>query len=116
MGLGRRYHLVLFSVDQITKLLPKEEEYGLKSQIRRAAVSIPSNISEGCSRTSQKEFKHYLEISPGSAFEIETDLILAQKLTLISASELSKLFDALHILQRRINALISKVKYIEQHN
>ena len=94
---------------KVARLLPKEEEYGLKSQIRRAAVSIPSNIAEGCSRSSQKEFKHYLEISLGSAFEVETDFILAQRLTMISEKDISSFLEAIHLLQRRINSLLIKV-------
>lgn len=101
---------LVIKIYKIVKLLPKEEEYGLKSQIKRAAVSIPSNIAEGCSRTSQKEFKHYLEISLGSAFEVETNIILAQRLSMISESDLSATLEVLQILQRRINALIIKVK------
>ena len=97
-------------VYKTTEQFPKEEEYGLKRQLKRAAVSIPSNIAEGCSRGSQKEFKHYLEISLGSAFEVETDIILAHRFSMISKSEMSTLLEALHIEQRRINALIVKVK------
>ena len=93
-----------------TKQFPREEEYGLKIQLRRAVVSIPSNIAEGCSRGSQKEFKHYLEISLGSAFEVETDIILAHRLSMISETELSQLLESLHVQQRRISALIVKVK------
>ena len=98
------------SVYKMTKQFPREEEFGLKSQLRRASVSVPSNIAEGCSRGSQKEFKHYLEISLGSSFEIETDIILSQHLSFISENESSILLDTLHILQRRINALLVKVK------
>ena len=97
-------------VYKMTKRFPKEEEYGLKSQLRRASVSIPSNIAEGCSRASQKEFKHYLEISLGSAFEVETDILLAQRLCIIHEKDQSAFIEALHIQQRRINALIIKVK------
>ena len=64
---------------EITKQFPKEELYGLKSQITRAVVSIPSNIAEGCSRSSEKDFCRFLEISLGSAFEVETDLVIAEK-------------------------------------
>jgi four helix bundle protein len=64
-------------VYEIVKQLPKEELYGLRSQITRAVVSIPSNIAEGCSRGSEKDFKRFLEISLGSAFELETGLVLA---------------------------------------
>lgn len=95
---------------QITKNLPKEEEYGLKSQIRRECVSIPSNISDGCSRSSQKEFKHYLEISLGSSFEVETDLILAERLEMISKVEIASFLQELQSEQRQINSLVSKIK------
>jgi four helix bundle protein len=59
---------------------PKEERYGLTSQIRPAAVSIPANIAEGAGRRSQKEFAHFLSNSQGSASELETELIIANKL------------------------------------
>jgi four helix bundle protein len=96
-------------VYKVVQLLPKEEEYGLKSQLRRAAVSIPSNIAEGCSRSSQKEFKRFLEFSLGSSFEVETDIVVAERLAMISALQHAPLVDNLHILQRRINALMNKV-------
>lgn len=98
---------------KILKQFPREEEYGMKSQIRKAAVSIPSNIAEGCSRSSQKEFKHYLEISLGSAFEVENDFILAQRLEMISEKELNGFLEKLHIEQKQINALVTKVNNIK---
>jgi four helix bundle protein len=63
----------------LTKSFPKEELYGLSSQLRRAAVSVPSNIAEGC-RGSNKELKQYINIAMGSSFEIETQLMIAQNL------------------------------------
>ena len=95
---------------RIIKQLPKEEEYGLKSQVRRAAISIPSNIAEGCSRSSEREFKHYLEISLGSSFEIETNFILAHRLSLIPQKDLLQFIEELHKEQRQINALVTKIK------
>ncbi len=62
---------------QITRDFPSEERYSLTSQMNRCAISIPSNIAEGCGRTSKKEFSHFLSISLGSAFELETQIILA---------------------------------------
>jgi four helix bundle protein len=58
--------------------LPKEEKYGLSGQITRAAVSIPSNIAEGSSRSSMKEYNRFLEISLGSSFELETQILIAE--------------------------------------
>ena len=88
--------------------LPSSENFGLKSQISRAVVSIPANIAEGCAKDSQKEFVRYLQISLGSAFELETHLIICSDLNFL---ELDKDFmEEIHILQKRINALINYSK------
>ena len=101
-------------VYRIAGQLPREEEYGLKSQLKRAAISIPSNIAEGCSRHSQKDFNRFLEFSLGSAFEIETQFIVAQRLEMIAGEDFQKFIPVLHVEQRKINALITKVKSISQ--
>jgi len=63
---------------QLTASFPKEEKFGISSQITRAGVSIPSNIAEGSSRNSEKDYSRFLEISLGSSFEIETQLLIAE--------------------------------------
>ncbi len=68
----------------IVRQLPREETYGLRSQMTRAAVSIPSNIAEGSSRTSENEYRHFLEIALGSCFELDTQLIVAISMGLIT--------------------------------
>lgn len=75
------------AVYKTTRTFPKEEVYGLTSQIRRAVVSIPSNIAEGAARASAKEFMQFLLIARGSAAELETQLLLAGKLGYLSASD-----------------------------
>ena len=65
---------------ELTKTFPKEEMYGIISQIRRSAISIPSNIAEGNSRTSDKDKNRFIEIALGSCFEMETQLLISQKL------------------------------------
>ena len=65
------------AVYTVVRQLPREETYGLRSQMTRAAVSVPSNIAEGSSRTSEKEYRHFLEIALGSCFELDTQLIVA---------------------------------------
>jgi four helix bundle protein len=94
----------------LSGLLPEEEKFGLKSQIRRASVSVPSNIAEGCSRNSDIEYKRFLEIAMGSAFEMETQFIIIKELNLISEERLSVVFDMLDKEERSINNLINKIK------
>jgi len=89
---------IVKKVYKLSELLPNEEKYGLRSQITRAAISIPSNIAEGCSRNSEIEFKRFLEIAIGSLFELETQLIIINELALIKQDN--------NIIQ--INKLISK--------
>jgi four helix bundle protein len=79
---------VVEQVYHLTKKFPKEEFYGLTNQLRRAAVSIPSNIAEGHARDSTKEFLHHISISFGSLSELETQLILSQRLRYIEQAEL----------------------------
>jgi four helix bundle protein len=78
--------------------------------MQRASVSIPSNIAEGCSRNSEIEFKRFLEISMGSAFELETQTIIAERLGYISMEDLNVELKSVNELQRKINSLISKIK------
>jgi four helix bundle protein len=63
----------------VTKVFPSEEKFGLVSQMRRAGASIPSNIAEGCGKTSTKQFSQSLEVSLGESFELETQLIIAHR-------------------------------------
>jgi four helix bundle protein len=82
-------------IHRLTKQYPKEEIYGLVSQLRRAAVSISSNIAEGCSRTSKKDFARFLEFSIGSAFEIESQLLVSKNLNYITEIEYNALREEL---------------------
>jgi len=73
-------------VYKITKTFPKNEDYGITSQMRRSAISVPSNISEGAGRDSKKEYVRFLNISIGSLSELETQMIIAQRLQYINDS------------------------------
>lgn len=98
--MGRSYEDLLvwrrsveFSVQiySATNVFPKHELYGLIAQLRRAAVSIPSNIAEGQARHTKSEFKHFLATSRGSLIEVETQLLIASKLGYISSEDWAKL-------------------------
>ena len=90
----------------ISSKLPKEEMYGLKSQMRRSAVSIPSNVAEGFRRQHNNEFKQFLYISLGSCAELETQTIIAEELGYINKDQTSKLFEDLDHVCRMISNLI----------
>lgn len=94
----------------ISEKLPSNEKFGLRSQITRAAVSVPSNIAEGASRNSEIEFKRFLEIALGSLFEVETQIIIIKELQLVSEEELKEVFELLEKEGRMINGLINKIK------
>ena len=79
----------------LTQKFPANEQFGLLSQVRRAAVSIPSNIAEGSAKSSDKEFSRFIEHAVGSSFEAETQLILAFDLGYISLDEFEKISSAL---------------------
>jgi four helix bundle protein len=101
---------LVVDVYKLSEELPNEEKYGLKSQICRAAVSIPSNIAEGSSRPSEIEYRRFLEIALGSAFELETQLIIIQNLQMASNDRIGNLKCCLEKEQKMINSLISRLK------
>ena len=95
------------TVHNIGLQLPSYERYGLNSQLRRSAISIPSNIAEGCSRTSRKDFRRFLEMALGSAFELETLLELGKSLNFSEVP--SDLDEKLQIEQKMLHKLIKKI-------
>lgn len=94
---------------QLVSNFPKEERFGLVDQIKRAAISIPSNIAEGAARNSQKEFLQFLYIALGSITELETQLIISKKLRFLNNEKIfedlekikSKLLGLIHYLRRK---------------
>ena len=105
-----RAHQLIPSIYQLTKEFPKDELYGLTSQMRRSAFSIPTNIAEGCGHDSQAEFTRYLYIAMGSSSELEYQLILSHELQYLDDNSYSSLSSALVEVRRMLNALIHKVK------
>lgn len=84
--------------------LPAAEKFGLKSQLSRCAISVPSNIAEGSSRSSNKEFSHFLSISLGSLFELETQILLTADLGFLEAQTIEMLVAEIIQLQKKISA------------
>ncbi|MHC1738560.1 MAG: four helix bundle protein [Ignavibacteriaceae bacterium] len=97
-------------VYKITSTFPSEEKFGLVSQLRRAAVSIPSNIAEGAARNHDKEFIQFLSISLGSASEIETQLIIALNLNFISEDMFNELNLENMEIKKMLSGLIKSIK------
>jgi len=105
------WHEAISLVELIYKLtneFPNSERFNLISQMQRCSVSIPSNLAEGASRDSSKEFSRYLQIAIGSSFELETQLIISNRLGYIKESK--DLLDIINRLQRRLNALNKSIK------
>ena len=94
---------------RLAKDLPDNEKYGLRSQITRAAVSIPSNIAEGSSRNSDKEFKRFVEIAIGSSFELETQLIIIKELKYADETKIDHAIEEIHKIQKQTNLFIQKL-------
>ena len=96
-------------VYKLTKHFPKEEKFGLTSQITRSAVSVPSNIAEGSGRNTDKDFNNFLGIALGSSFELETQLIIANKIGLIENSSFESITKETIEVQKMINGFKNKV-------
>jgi four helix bundle protein len=106
----QRAKLLATAVYRITDRFPKSELYGLTSQLRRAAVSVASNIAEGQGRLTMGEFLHFLGQSRGSLLELETQLAIAVDLRYLDASEYTKLEDQTYEVQRLLNGLIESLR------
>ncbi len=98
------------SVYKKTRSFPKNEIYGITSQIRRSVISISSNIAEGAGRSGKKEFKHFLNISYGSAFELETQIIISKKLGYLQDDEFDLLNELIVEIQKMLYNLIKSIE------
>lgn len=101
---------IVNEVYRIANLLPEKEKYGLYPQITKAAVSIPSNIAEGSSRRSEKDYYRFLEIALGSSFEVETQSIIIETLNYLDPSELTYIHSLLDEEQMMIYGLMNKLE------
>jgi len=99
-----------------TSTFPSDEKFGLTSQIRRAAVSIPANIAEGAARQSSKEFMHFLSIAQGSASELETELLIARNLDYLKEDVYESLYTQLNTIARMLVGLSQHLKRKEMES
>lgn len=100
---------IVMEVYRLTAFLPKDEVYGLRSQLTRAAVSIPSNIAEGSSRGSHKDYRRFLEIALGSCFELEAQILILERIQMISPEKLEHLLSLLKEEQMMLHSFIRKL-------
>jgi four helix bundle protein len=110
LSVWAKAHLLAISVYKVTKVFPKEEMFTLTSQIRRACVSIPANIAEGCGRGGGAELGHFLQIASGSAHELEYHLLLARELGYLKPEEHDKINSQVIEIKRMLSALISRIR------
>jgi four helix bundle protein len=106
----RRSHALALEVYRLTRPFPKEELFGLTSQLRRASVSVAANLAEGCGRDSDAELRRFLEIAHGSASEVEYHLLLARDLNLLSADAYQGVADEISQIKRMLGSLARKLK------
>lgn len=106
LGIWKDSFSIVKEVYELCQKLPDDEKFGLKSQIQRCAVSIPSNIAEGSGRSSDKEFLHFLNIAISSSYELETQLLLCSELFEI---QVDLIIEKLHSNQRMIGGLKRKI-------
>ena len=106
----QRSHQLTLAVYRISKSFPKEEIFGLTSQMRRAVSSIPTNIAEGCGRASNKDFAHFIQIAIGSATEVEYQLLLAHDINYINDDDYQALTDETVVVRKMIIKYQSELK------
>ena len=105
-----RAHQLTLDVHRVTASFPKSERYGLTSQIRRAASSVPANIAEGCGRNGTAEFARFLHIAMGSASELEYHLLLSRDLQLLTEAEYGSLGTEVTELKRMLATFIKTIR------
>ena len=103
-------HCLTLEVYGVTKCFPREELYGLTSQLRRSAISMGANIAEGCGRRSDGEFAHFLQIARGSASELEYELLLARDLGFLGGCQHDRLEQSVMEVERMLTALVQRIQ------
>lgn len=106
----QRSRRLVKTIYDLTKTFPKEELFGLTSQMRRAAISVPANIAEGYSRHGTKDYIHFVSIALGSSSELEALLILAEDLNYVTESTAARILKDVDVLQKMLHRLRQSLK------
>ncbi|GAH57074.1 unnamed protein product [marine sediment metagenome] len=112
LNIWKRSIVVVKDIYKITKNFPKEEIYGLTSQLRKSAVSIPSNIAEGFARFYNKEYRKFLFISLGSCAELSTQIIIALRLGYLESKEADRLLNKIDEISKMTMSLIKRLNIL----
>jgi four helix bundle protein len=106
----RRGHRLTLDVYDVTSSFPREETYGLTSQMRRSCAAVPANIAEGCGRGSNADLARFLQIALGSAAELENHLLLARDLKLLASTDYKRLVAEVKQLKRMLTSFVRNLK------
>lgn len=106
----KKAHQLALEVYMVTRQFPKEEMYGITSQLRRTSLSIPTNIVEGTGRNSEKEFAYFINIASGSAAEVAYLIEFSKELNYLNVQDFNKVTKEIICIRKMLNALYSKLK------
>ncbi|MCK7590584.1 four helix bundle protein [Subsaxibacter sp. CAU 1640] len=110
LEIWKRSRVFSSKIYKVTSSFPEAEKFGLTNQLRRACISIPSNIAEGSSRQSQKDFSRFLEIAIGSCYGVETQLLIAQDLGFADKTEIESILNELNEITKMISRFKASLK------
>lgn len=110
LNVWRKAHSMTLSIYRVTRKFPRNELYGITSQMRRAAVSIPTNIAEGCGRGSDRDFARFLQMAMGSASELDYLLMLSKDLSLVDALTYQEAVSQIEEIKKMLVSLIKSVR------
>lgn len=110
MTIWQRSHKLTLEIYRVTSHFPKDEMYGLTSQLRRAVTSIPTNIAEGCGRRTNAELANFLNIASGSASEVEYEILLAKELGYIAEEQCDSWTREIHELRSMLAAYMKRLR------
>ena len=110
LKMWEKAHQLTLAVYRVTGKFPKDEVYGLTSQIRRAAASIPTNMAEGCGRDTEPEFNRFMQMAMGSASETEYQLLLAKDLDYLGNEDYIRMNGQINEIKRMLSTLIVRIK------